>query len=99
MGQRERTISLVHEGTSYNLTPGDFTALDDMALYRATGMTLADAFGFGGKVPALAAVAGLVWRYRVGAGEDVTWRQVAETFTYADLQTVSDEPRDDAPKD
>ena len=97
MGQKERVLSLEHEGVVYNLTPGDFTALDEHAIFQATGFTLADAFGFGGRIPPLVAIAALVWRHRVTDGEeDLTFIDVARTFTYNSLETVSDEARDDA---
>lgn len=99
MGQRERVLSLEHDGVVYNLTPLDFTALDDLAIFEATGgkVTLQDCFGFGGKTPSLAAVAALVWRYRVNDGEeDLRLHDVMRTFTYDAMRTVSGEERDDA---
>lgn len=95
MGQKERVLSLEHEGQVYNLTARDFTALDDLAIYRTTGATLMQIFSGGAT---LFTVAALVWRYRVGRGEeDLTYEQVAATFTYDSIESVSDEPRAGGP--
>lgn len=95
MGQKERVLSLVHDGQTYNLTARDFTALDDLEIYRATGTTLMHIFGGGAT---LFTIAALVWRYRVAHGEpSLTYMQVAETFTYDSLESVSDEPREGGP--
>lgn len=98
MGQKERVLSLEHDGRVYNLTAGDFTGEDDLAVYRAIDTTIAEIF-FGGKVT-LFTMAALVWRARVKTGEpDLTFLEVARTFTFADIATVEGERRDDpAPK-
>lgn len=99
MGQAERVLSLEHEGRVYNLTAGDFTGEDDLAVYRAIDTTIAEIF-FGGKVT-LFTIAALVWRHRVNTGEpDLQFLDVARTFTFHDIATVEGEPREDpAPKD
>lgn len=95
MGQKERVLSLEHEGQVYNLTARDFNALDELAIYRATGVTLLQIFGGGAS---LFTVAALVWRWRVNHGEDdLTFVDVARTFTYDSMQTVSDDPKDGGP--
>jgi hypothetical protein len=95
MGQKERVLSLEHEGRVYNLSARDFNGVDDLEMHRAIGFTLAQVF-FGGKVT-LFTIAALVWRYRVNNGEpDLTYLDVAKTFTFDDITTVSDEPRGDA---
>lgn len=96
MGQKERVLSLEHDGTSYNLTARDFTAVDDLEIHRATGATITDIF-FRGAVT-LFTMAALVWRHRVNNGEDLAYLDVARTFTYDSISSVSDEPRDDAPE-
>lgn len=95
MGQKEAVLSLEHEGTVYNLTPKDFTALDEMAIYKATGATLLQCFSGGAT---LFTVAALVWRHRVNHGEeDLSYVDVARTFTYSSMQTVDDTPKDGGP--
>lgn len=94
MGQRERVLSLVHEGRTYNLTARDFTAVDDLEVHRATGATIADIM-FHGRVT-LFTIAALVWRHRVNTGEpDLSYLDVARTFNFDDITTVQDEPRED----
>lgn len=92
MGQKERVLSLEHEGRVYNLTARDFTALDELAIHRATGASLLQIFGGGAT---LFTIAALVWRHRVNTGEpDLTYHDVAKTFTYDSMDTVSDDPRE-----
>ena len=93
MGQKERVLSLEHDGTVYNLTARDFTAIDDLEVHRACGVTIADVF-FHGRV-SLFTMAALVWRYRVNDGEDtLTYLDVAKTFTFDSIETVQDEARE-----
>lgn len=92
MGQKERVLSLEHEGRTYNLTALDFNAVDDLAIYRATGATIHQVFTGGAT---LFTIAALVWRHRVNTGEpDLTFLDVARTFTYDSMKTVTDEPRE-----
>lgn len=94
MGQTERTLSLEHDGKVYNLTAGDFTAVDDLEIFRTCGLTLTDVFARG-RV-SLFSIAALVWRYRVNDGEeDLTYLEVARTFSYDTIQTVSGTPAED----
>ena len=93
MGQKERVLSLEHEGRVYNLTARDFNALDDLEVHRATGSTVADIF-FHHKVT-LFTMAALVWRHRVNEGEgDLTFTDVARTFTFDSIQTVTGTERE-----
>lgn len=103
MAERERRrpvkkdpfISLVHEGTAYNLRANDFTALDELEIWRRTGATLLSIFRGGAT---LFTVAALVWRHRVNHGEDdLTYEDVARTFSYSSLESLSDEPKDGGP--
>lgn len=93
MGQKERVLSLEHDGQVYNLTPRDFTALDDLEVHRVTRHTIADIF-FHSRVT-LFTMAALVWRYRVNEGEpDLTYLEVARTFTFDSIETVTDGPQE-----
>lgn len=87
------TISFEHDGQVYNLSPNDFTAEDELAIYRACGATLVAIFN--GQATTLFSIAALLWRHRVTNGEpDLSYTDVARTFRYSDLETLSDVPKE-----
>jgi hypothetical protein len=68
------------DGVEYRMESADFSAEDDLAVYRATGMTLMDIFS--GSIT-LFTVAALVWRYRVRNGEPTL--QLGEVLPHVKL--------------
>lgn len=93
--KRDPMISLVHDGQTYNLHQRDFNALDEREIWQATGATLLQIYTGGA---ALFTVAALVWRYRVNHGEpDLTYVDVARTFHYGSIESMTDEPREGGP--
>lgn len=77
-------VKVTHDGVQYELSPDDFTGADDLALFRATGVTIMDVFAR--KAVSLFTIAGLVWRWRVNHGEpDLTFEQVNGAMKFSDL--------------
>lgn len=86
-------MSFDHDGRSYTLTPYDFSALDELEIHRVTGATLTSIFT--GRATTLFTVAALLWRTRVNDGEDdLAFTDVAKTFGYRDMETISNSPKE-----
>lgn len=82
----ELALELDVAGRSYRLVMSDYTGSDDLAIYRETGLSVADIFA--GQV-SLFTVAALLWRHRVRNGEPgLTYAAVNDTLTFDALETV-----------
>lgn len=96
----DKLLSVEVDGVRYDMSPSDFTGLDELAVKRELGMTLVQVFRELSEEPSLYGLAALVWRYRVGEGEtDLTFEQVASKVNVDVFGTLSDgSGDDDAPK-
>lgn len=78
----DRKLEFTIHDKVYRFGLGDFTGSDELAIYRATGLTLPQVF----LSPTLFALAGLVWRWRLRHGEPgLTFADVADAFTFNDV--------------
>lgn len=86
----EPKIKLALDGVRYEVGPSDFTATDDLEMFRATGVTIMDVFAK--KAISLFSVAALLWRYRVNHGEPkLTFSDVADAMTFDSLSVADDD--------
>ena len=88
-------IAVTLEGVEYVLALKDFTAEDDLLLYRTVGMNLQAAF----ENLSLFTLAGLIWVHRRRSGEaTLEFESVARVVKFDTLETVQATEDDPSPE-
>lgn len=80
------TLRVTTGGHRYDMQIGDFSATDEMAFKETTGEDLMTPF-VEGKVNAIL-IAGLIWLYRRRFEKNLRFKKVADSFTFADLDSI-----------
>jgi hypothetical protein len=75
-------------GELYEMSPGDFTAVDAGDFRRQMGISLGEAFSSG--QADIDIVAALVWLVRRRTNRGLAFRAVAETITYDSIEPADD---------
>jgi hypothetical protein len=72
-------------GVKYRLRLADFSGEDDLAVYRAVGLSITDIFS---GALSLFTVAALLWAHRRKREPDLTYEEVARGFRFTDMETI-----------
>lgn len=88
-------ITVLVDGETYTLHPGELSALDSAALRRETGMSVRLLLEAAGKDPDLDVVAAIVWLARRQRGDSVSFDEVAAAIGYDTKVEALDEPVED----
>jgi hypothetical protein len=98
MGVREQpAIELKWKGQAYKLELGEITGREDRDFRLAVGMTVVKAFDLVSKQELLLEpIAGLLWLFARRDNPDLSYDDVLDSVTYADL-AGDEEEEDEAP--